>query len=174
MNNKQVTTLLLAKENHYLVQQQLLKQYQQPIITINLNIPGVNKQQKIYQKFFSKVKNDFLVFLKLNRINYQFLKEINDVAGSFLIIVLQKEVNCLNFKKQLIEEELKNPSYQLVDIDLYDEKNHKISRSELNYPLKKCYLCSNSAKLCARIKNHPLDLLLLYLNKVIIQIFDIK
>ncbi|WP_249728056.1 citrate lyase holo-[acyl-carrier protein] synthase [Spiroplasma attinicola] len=55
-----------------------------------------------------------------------------------------------------------------------DEKNHKISRSELNYPLKKCYLCSNSAKLCARTKNHPLDLLLSYINKVIIQIFDIK
>lgn len=174
MNNKEITHLLLAKENHYLIQQQLFHQYQRPIVTINLNIPGFEKQQGLYQTFFNKIKIDFLVFLKLNRVNYQFLKEINDSAGNFLIIVFQNQIDCYNFKKQLILEELKNPSYQLVDIDLYDENNHKISRSELNYPLKKCYLCSNSAKYCARTKKHQLNLLLSYINEVIIQSFTNK
>lgn len=65
-----VKDILHAKEERFFLQKKLLQKYQQSLIVINLNIPGVQKNKKLYQIFFNKVvKPKWWFFYKNNNLN---------------------------------------------------------------------------------------------------------
>ncbi|WP_368486546.1 citrate lyase holo-[acyl-carrier protein] synthase [Spiroplasma sp. DGKH1] len=165
---KPTNKILLNREQHYLLQQQLVNKYQAGLLTVNLNIPGAHKQQPQYHHFFQTIiKPQLFAFLQSKGINYQTSQEIYDETGDYLVIVLPQLANYLHMKELLIAFEMKAKIYQLLDFDIYDQHLQAISRQQLNLPMRKCYLCAEPAKWCARQKTHLISELLCYINNVI-------
>ncbi|WP_425380557.1 citrate lyase holo-[acyl-carrier protein] synthase [Spiroplasma endosymbiont of Stenodema calcarata] len=165
---KKINSILFDREQHYLLQQQLVRTYDAGIITVSLNIPGTNKQLPRYHQFFQAIiKPRILQFLQKNNINYQNMQQIYDHTGDYLIIVLPTNSNYLNIKQLLLNFETTSQTYQLLDFDVYNQELQTISRNDLNVEMRKCYLCSSPAKLCARGKVHLVSELLCYIDNVI-------
>lgn len=79
-----VKDILHAKEERFFLQKKLLQKYQQSLIVINLNIPGAQKNKKLYQIFFNKVvKPKWLFFLQKQQLKSKIMltQELNDLAG---------------------------------------------------------------------------------------------
>lgn len=169
-----VQLILQAKENRYLLQQKLFNKYQLPMVTINLNIPGMNKTLKIYHKLFKRIKKDFCYFLKKNK--YLVLKEIivKDDAGYYLILLLVSDCSIVQLKKYLVNCETNNEILSLIDIDIFDKNNQKISRTDINFKFKSCYLCNQPAKICVKLKKHSSEELINYVNLKITDYLKLK
>lgn len=167
MNNEQLLEqLLLDRTNCTQWTLKLIAQYQKPVITFSLNIPGLIKNNLNYTKFFHKYYQLFLDFLTNNFIIiYQNIKE--DVAGNYGWIIVN-EFNGLKIKAITYQfERLFKDISSLFDLDVYDLNNLKITREKLNLEPRKCYLCENNAKLCARMQKHSLIKLETYVKTLI-------
>ena len=46
---------------------------------------------------------------------------------------------------------------RIFDIDVYDGEGGQVSRSSLNLAERKCLLCGNDARICARSRVHSAD-----------------
>lgn len=57
---------------------------------------------------------------------------------------------------------------RLYDIDVLTKRGG-ISREELGYPRRKCFLCENDAKLCARSRTHSVEELLSRIREMILK-----
>ena len=52
---------------------------------------------------------------------------------------------------------------RLFDFDVFTKTGEQISRTELDFPERKCLLCNNNAKVCGRSRRHSTEELL---NKI--------
>lgn len=60
-----------------------------------------------------------------------------------------------------------HPLGRLFDIDVYDEDGKGVSRELLGFSARKCLLCSQDAKLCARNRSHTVKELYDQVEKII-------
>jgi holo-ACP synthase len=60
-------------------------------------------------------------------------------------------------KKETTNLEVQHPLGRLWDMDIYRNSHEMVSRSELNLPPRRCYLCNNPAHSCGRSKKHDLQ-----------------
>lgn len=58
-------------------------------------------------------------------------------------------------KRLLVEIEETGPSGRLLDLDLLDVHGHPVSRESLGLHQRRCLLCNQPAKLCARSRRTP-------------------
>lgn len=160
--NELLNKILLARTDCWQFSLKKIRQYNKPIITFSLNIPGILKNNVQYTKFFNKYYKEFLKFI----INYFTLiyefSTINYVGNYGWVVI--NEQNALKIKSFCckFEKIFKNIS-SLIDIDVYDINEFKISRKKP----RKCYLCENNAKVCTRMQVHTYIELQKYIFKII-------
>ncbi len=58
---------------------------------------------------------------------------------------------------------------RFMDIDVIDSDKMQISRKDMGVSIRRCFLCENDAKLCARSARHSLDELLLFIHNQVLQ-----
>ncbi len=139
--------ILTAREEKINLISQLFNSYpRSSLITIKVNRPGLKNQVTDYfiLKIFYNliIKNFQIITAKLN----------NSFDGPFYTIVLKDKNR--DYKLKLIELEETHPLGRLIDLDYFDQSDRSLSRTELNLPLRKCFLCNNPAFVCARNKTH--------------------
>lgn len=66
----------------------------------------------------------------------------------------------------MVSLESKGHFGRLYDIDVED-KNGSCSREDLELPERKCFLCEKEAKVCARSREHTVNEMLLWVEKLI-------
>lgn len=132
-------------------------------IVLKANIPGEDKRTNVAK---------FLINLFRKRINDSFFiirsRFFNDFDGFYDIY----EINCndiKNIKMRCVYIEDNIPLGRYVDLDVYQNSLKSITRSELDYPIRKCYLCDNDAHVCARNQTHSYEDLE---NKLIDDVID--
>jgi holo-ACP synthase CitX len=123
------------------------------VILIKSNIPGSDKKIKeayiICRVFFCEIKS--MLSIK----SYSFI-DYED-GPSFLISLDLTDAHKL--KQQMILLEENHPLGRFIDIDVFASPK-SISRVDLGYPNRKCYLCEKDAHYCTRNQTHPLTELL--------------
>ncbi|MCQ2609217.1 MAG: citrate lyase holo-[acyl-carrier protein] synthase, partial [Lachnospiraceae bacterium] len=130
------------RENH---RKALIRQYKKPLLTFSLNIPYDHK-------------NDNLINFNFNLITSKILFSLSDVtlfydikyhdSGDVLYLVFDYNPSYI---KTLFTDLEENTSIgRLLDIDIYDTDNKKLSRGTL----RKCFLCDKEAFDCARNNTH--------------------
>ncbi|MCI0130010.1 triphosphoribosyl-dephospho-CoA synthase CitG [Vagococcus sp. CY53-2] len=146
------------RENRVSLQKELLERYPtNTLISLKMNIPGPIKTNNAIRKVFHSassilqqylVKNDVILLADTNRDlptgpEGYFIVDMNDVEAKALCIKLEDDF--------LLSS--------MVDLDVYtltDDGIQDISRQSLNIPPRKCFVCQNEAKACARSKQHTL------------------
>jgi holo-ACP synthase len=69
-------------------------------------------------------------------------------------------------KRMLVELEANHALGRFWDLDVIDSEGNLISRTELGYESRKCFICDGEAKACARSRKHSYEELLWHMERV--------
>jgi holo-ACP synthase len=141
----------------------LIKEYNNTIISLLLNIPGHLKDKKEYRDLLIEAFTIVEKTLKDKNISILFKSIKFHNTGPEAIFVVDAQLT--ETKKMLIQIEDYHELGRLFDFDVYDSKNTPISRTALNFEERKCFICNNPAKVCARNQTHSLADLLINIEK---------
>ncbi|MDU2566064.1 MULTISPECIES: citrate lyase holo-[acyl-carrier protein] synthase [Anaerococcus] len=132
------------------------------IICFKLNIPGEQKINDAIINIFNLGVIDINLTLDSKNIIYNDSKK--DITGPEYFCVAKGDPCDLKMKMVNIEEN----SYfgRLYDIDLI-YKGKSVSRQELDLGPRKCFLCNDDAKICARSRKHNLDSMIRWIEDLI-------
>lgn len=150
--------LLLRREQRAFERQQLIDQYGKTLISFHLNIPGEAKDKLLYKVTLIEGLNALKKFLDRQNIKMIFERIEFLRTGPEAIILVDTE--CYYLKELLIIFESMHPLGRVFDLDVYNEDGMPISRSEMGFEERKCYVCDDYAKVCARSKRHDINVII--------------
>lgn len=145
--------ILDARERRVQKQQELLTQYQKPLLCFTMNIPGPVKQDRDIATAFSVgnwLLRDRLAGCPM--LHKEFHRENTGNTAFYVVDLPAKQL-----KQLAIEIEDTDPIGRLFDMDVIDTDGSKLTREMLGFARRKCLLCDNDAALCARSRAHGLD-----------------
>jgi len=152
-----MSELLNARDRRTSMIRNLLLSYPL-IIAIKPNTPGENKQTKeayvLTRIFFNYIKTIYTIK------NQIFLDE---GEGPIFLFCLEG-YDALIVKNRLVDVEDMHPLGRFIDLDVYDTHT-SISRIDLGYPHRKCFICQEDAYMCSRSQKHTLLELNIYIVK---------
>ncbi len=159
--------LLDSREKRAQKQRMLLDQHDGVLVSVTLNIPGPVKDKPAYREAL-KVGMELLAEkISAEQILYREEKFLSTGAEGYLMITgMQPE----EVKRVTVEIEDTTPLGRIFDMDVLSEKG-SISRSNLGMPGRRCLLCGEAAKVCARSQSHPMELLLAEINRILKEVF---
>jgi holo-ACP synthase CitX len=141
--------LLEAREKRAGIIDQLLKQYNIPLLCMRVNYPGLRKTNDVTLNISQDMSALLCSFLG-NRVRFKSLR----VGAEGPIFLAAVEEDVLVLKKAVIEVEEGHVLGRCLDLDVYDRSGRSIGRQELGYPRRKCYLCEDFAQHCVRSRRH--------------------
>lgn len=153
--------LLEAREKRAAEIAYLLKQYKRPVLAMRVNYPGLEKTNATTRAIIREMSLE-LSELFGPRIFFKSLRQ--GAEGPVFLAVLEGEGTAL--KRAAIDLEEKHPLGRCVDIDIYTGKDRSISRQELGYSGRKCYLCSEDAHYCVRSRRHHSQAVIEYIENI--------
>ncbi len=137
------------------------------LISFTLNIAGSIKKDVLFEKAFIRGIQLIQQKLSQNKIEIIHFEKLKQSAGYCAFFCLNE--NAEKIKGLMIELEEQSPFARLLDIDVIFKDGKIISRTQLGLSPRKCLLCQNEAKLCARSERHSKEELFL---KTVELIFD--
>lgn len=141
--------ILDARERRVDYQNYLLEKYKMPLLVARVNYPGLNKNNEMTQNIIEGIETILYDIYQFKT----FCKTLIFGAEGPILFMNIKE-NAASIKKTSIEIEEKHILGRCVDIDIYDESGNGISRTEIGYSMRKCFICDNIAHKCVRSRKH--------------------
>lgn len=154
---------LIQKEQKVSKIHQFIREKKVPVVTLRLNIPGVDKKPEGSGVLFKEA-----VKLLENQLDqWEFAYEnLDDLLGfeyyEHLRIVAVKG-SAETIKRHMIEIENEETIGRLMDIDVIDIDLKGLSRSDYGLGQRKCFLCNESAYVCARTQRHSKEALMAFM-----------
>ncbi len=130
-------------------------------ILVKANIPGPHKNLGEAHLLVRLFCNE----LKKNK-RYKACKLFNTDDGPFALISFVSN-DIKSIKLEMINLEENHELGRFIDLDVFGSSIPSLSRKELGFSLRKCYLCGKDASYCSRNKSHSLDLLLSYIKECV-------
>ncbi|MEG0773108.1 citrate lyase holo-[acyl-carrier protein] synthase [Clostridium sp.] len=154
--------LLEAREERVEVINKLNHKFGKTIVCLRVNYPGLRKNNRKTIIIVKELEKNLQGSFK-NSLLYNFYKVTYE--GPIVLFVVNEPSQ--KVKKDTINIEQNHPLGRLVDIDVYNESGEGISRTELNLPNRKCFLCEKEAHICVRSKAHQVEEIKKYINKTL-------
>ncbi|XKM14375.1 citrate lyase holo-[acyl-carrier protein] synthase [Orbaceae bacterium ac157xtp] len=161
-----LTQMLLAKEQRVKRQQEAIKEYQSPIISLTLVIPGAIKKSSGTAFLFKQAID--AIHCHFSNHNIKIINEQYDesITGYEAIIVVDCEQNKLKEHCICIEESC--DLARLWDIDVISPETQKsLSRTQFTHQPRLCLICQENAKFCSRSKRHTTDEILSVIENLV-------
>ena len=145
----ELSHLLQAREQRAQRQKELLEQYKLPLICFTMNIAGGQKNSPLITEGF--LLGEKLLLAQFPNTVYSEKRLLPTGCEGYYVIPEAPET--IKARCTRIEESL--PLGRLFDMDVLDLQGQKLSRP---HP-RKCLLCNEDARICARSRNHSLETL---------------
>jgi len=171
--------LLDSRENRVNHQKDLLEQYPgSTLVSMTLNIPGPVKDRPEYRKALETGLHRLKAMLQRETFLHEEARMLPTGPEGYLIL----KGDAVEIKKAAIAAEEADALGRLFDIDVLvindaaksSENGHysltdirSISRSQLGGKPRRCLLCGEDAKACARSRAHSMDDLLQKINEIL-------
>lgn len=146
--------LLDARENRGMHQKMLLEQWGNVLVSITLNIPGPVKDKELYRKALETGVERMENALGPDAVLHREIRHLPTGSEGYLIVHRSKADAC-TVKEKAIRIEDGSPLGRIFDIDVLTREGC-ISRRDLGYEGRKCILCDEDAKICARTQRHEM------------------
>lgn len=141
--------VLAAKEERAVYQKEKIHQYELPLISLTLNLPGGYFQYANWDNVMKKAVEEIdRVFGKNTKATDQKLGKWGP-EGYWTVALPIEEV-----KKKAIQIEEQHSLGRLFDIDVINLEGSALSRRDFNLPPRKCIACNNPAVECYVSKRH--------------------
>ncbi len=156
-----LNSVLENREHRVKKQQELRERYNSCVISLTINIPGRDKCTKeaeyIYNIALKEIeKLDLKVYEKI------FIHKDTGYEALFAV-----NLEPQNLKKFTCRVEEEHPLGRFMDMDVIQKDGSIVSRINP----RKCYICNDNAKICARTQKHKIQELLDFISK---QVNDYK
>lgn len=157
--------ILNAREKRVEMQRKLIDIYRNTLISFTLNIPGAEKLNSTFTEVHEKgIK---LLEEELEKKNIKVLHKIVRISADGNEAFLVVDAGSWYIKGITTSVEKSYRLGRLFDIDVFDENGEQVSRSGIGLPARRCLLCSNSAKACARSRKHSIEELMSRIYQII-------
>jgi len=159
VGNKMDATLqeiLDARERRVQTQNALLAQYQKPVISFTMNIPGPEKYSR--EIAIGVWLGDRLLQQALQGVQVIHRQVRCESTGCEGYYVVDQPAQAL--KRLTVALEAATPLGRLFDMDVLDADGTHLHREALGLGSRKCLLCQEDAAICARSRAHGLGALL--------------
>lgn len=134
--------------------------YKEPVMTLRANYPGTlknNELTRLVNEEISKTLEE--TFQKKILVEEKF----DTPEGPTFFYVVKGDARTL--KENAIYIEQSHELGRFVDIDVYDvDEEYAVTRMELAYEPRKCFLCDEPAKECSRNKVHDVNDLIAFME----------
>lgn len=146
--------MLAAREKRVAWQKKLLaSEPENSLLSATMAIPGPVKTSPQLLAAFKKVTDAVEASLGTHVVTANlFLTEKTGPEYYLLVKLTPAEL-----KEKMVAIENNHALGRLVDLDVLfmaDGQIKSISRDELGYPLRRCFICNNEAKVCGRQRAH--------------------
>lgn len=153
--------ILEDREKRFLKVLSLYEKFNLPILVGKINYPGNNKNTLeaifAFNVLYSLLIEKFKKFIIFSEIDEGF-------DGKSIIIVLN--LDKIKAKKMAVEIEENHQLGRIFDIDVY-EGEKSVSRKDLGLNERRCVVCSDDARVCAREGRHTVADVLKAINFII-------
>ncbi|PWI32322.1 citrate lyase holo-[acyl-carrier protein] synthase [Vibrio albus] len=137
-----------------------------PLISFTINMVGEVKLNQISRTAFSQGYQAIVQACSTHNIEMVSLEKYSSDCGAELLISAGNiEPDAL--KRVMVEIEDTHSLGRLFDIDILDSQCVSLSRDTYGLPRRKCFVCGNEAKICARSRAHPLPALIDKMSEMI-------
>lgn len=164
-NHKELTPELFEELSKYKVKKcekisLLHDEFNEPVVTMRANYPGVNKMNKSTEFIVKEVSVNFEgVFGK--KILYKEYYETPE--GPSIFYVVKGDSKTLKENSIFIEEN--HGIGRFIDIDIYDvNDDYRTTRMDLAYKPRNCFICNKPASICSKDENHTEEELIEHLE----------
>lgn len=155
--------LLDSREQRARKQRRLLSEYDGVLISVTLNIPGAVKDKPAYRKALEEGFALLTEQFSEKQILYREMCHLKTGSEGYLIV---GEMEPLEVKQVTVGIEDKSPLGRLFDMDVMTAEG-SVSRASLGMPGRRCLLCGQEAKVCARSQKHPMEDLLKEVDRIL-------
>lgn len=150
--------MLQARDKRMTRQHQALSCYQLPLISFSLVSPGAVKNSPVWQRVAGYARREITALCQKMEWVSVWEKQVDARSGPEWMVAVCAPAKAL--KQQLLMLEQQHPLGRLWDIDVIDSDGQLLSRRELGVSPRRCLICDREAHICARARQHSLDLLL--------------
>ncbi len=157
--------ILDRRERRAQRQQELLKQYQLPLICCTLNIIGPVKYTRLISKAFHREIKELKECLWALNVPIIYHEAEEGPTGCEGFFVVDGDIQTI--KENMVAMEDIHPLGRLFDMDLIRTNGEKMSRSEVGEEGRKCLLCSNPVFVCSRSRAHSVSKLVACQNEIL-------
>ena len=152
--------ILANKEKRVELQKEFLKLYSSPLVCMSVNMPGAYKLTPVSTKIFDEVYKALLSELS----DFQIFKSFTCKESTGKEAIFSIGTDKYTLKQLTCKLENTHPLGRFVDIDVIGLDGLAISRKELGFDARRCYLCSKDAKVCGRSRAHTIDELVEFMD----------
>lgn len=147
--------MLGAREARAMRQQQLLEEYQLPVISFCLNIAGPVKNSPVLRRVFREGLERLACALLAGRLDIVHREEVDEPTGCEALWVVRGDGRAV--KELCVELEDRDALGRLFDLDVLDPVSGKWDRTQLGQPPRKCLVCGKEGKGCASRRLHTVE-----------------
>lgn len=147
--------MLGAREARAMRQQQLLEEYQLPVISFCLNIAGPVKNSPVLRRAFREGLERLACALLAGRLDIVHREEVDEPTGCEALWVVRGDGRAV--KELCVELEDRDALGRLFDLDVLDPVSGKWDRTQLGQPPRKCLVCGKEGKGCASRRLHTVE-----------------
>ena len=147
--------MLGAREARAMRQQQLLEEYQLPVISVCLNIAGPVKNSPVLRRAFREGLERLECALLVGRLDIVHREEVDEPTGCEALWVVRGDGRAV--KELCVELEDRDALGRLFDLDVLDPASGKWDRTQLGQPPRKCLVCGKEGKGCASRRLHTVE-----------------
>lgn len=142
---------ILAARDARVARQQAMLAQGGVLLSLTLVAPGAVKRSPLLDAIFAAA----LAALRPLVDDARARIEAVDDSGHHALYLLDGEAR--DWKTRMLALENRAPLARLWDIDIIDRDGVAISRRDLGLPPRRCLLCDDDAKTCARARRHSID-----------------
>ena len=141
---------VLAARDARVARQQAMLQQGGVLLSLTLVAPGAVKRSPLLDAIFAAA----LDALRPHVGDARARQEAVDDGGHHALYLLDGDAH--DWKKRVIALENRSPLARLWDIDIIDRDGKPVSRRDLGLPPRRCLICDDDAKTCARARRHSI------------------
>jgi len=137
--------------------------HREPVMTLRANYPGTLKNNELTRLINEEISKTLVeTFQKKILVEEKF----DTPEGPTIFYVVKGDARTLKENAIFIEQH--HELGRFVDIDVYDvDEEYAVTRLELAYEPRKCFLCDEPAKECSRNKVHDVKDLIAFMEESI-------
>lgn len=160
-----IAAILNSKDERAAFQRKLLSDYpDQAILAIKLNVPGPIKNNSALLKLFERGFTRLVTELQRHFTTVELVAKWQKSTGNEAFLIVNGDPTMV--KKWAVDFEDHDQIGRLFDVDVFGNGNPiAISRSDFNFPTRRCFICGRSAKVCARSRRHSITTLQTFIQQ---------